>query len=191
MSGTRPIPGPAGWPIRASSTAWTWRTAKNEVATRLETEGRGQRTVNYRLRDWLVSRQRPWGCPIPMVRCDSCGLVPVKLEDLPVKLPDDLTFKGAGNPLDAHPSLEAHDLPRMRRRGVARDRYLRHLRRFVLVLRPLRRLRCRRRRCNREAADYWLPVDQYIGGIEHAILHLLYSRFVTRGLHKIGYTQGG
>src|SRR5690348_8530563 len=86
--------------------------AKNEIANRLEAAGRGKREVNYRLRDWLVSRQRPWGCPIPMIRCGKCGLVPVKESDLPVLLPDELQFKGAGNPLDTHPTWKHVECPR-------------------------------------------------------------------------------
>ena len=161
--------------------------AKNDVATRLEAEGRGTRTVNYRLRDWLVSRQRPWGCPIPMVRCDSCGLVPVKLEDLPVRLPDELTFKGAGNPLDSHPTWKHTTCPTCGKPAMREtdtcDTFVDSSWYFARFADPTAS-----DPVSKEAADYWLPVDQYIGGIEHAILHLLYSRFFTRGLHKLGYT---
>jgi leucyl-tRNA synthetase len=163
-------------------------TAKDKVASLIESEGRGARTVNYRLRDWLVSRQRPWGCPIPMVRCETCGLVPVKFEELPVKLPDDLTFKGAGNPLDSHPSWKHTSCPGCGGAAVREtdtcDTFVDSSWYFARFTDPNSG-----DPVNKDAADYWLPVDQYIGGIEHAILHLLYSRFVTRGLHKIGYTR--
>ena len=162
--------------------------AKNEVATRFEKEGRGTRTVNYRLRDWLVSRQRPWGCPIPMVRCADCGFVPVNDTDLPVRLPDDLTFKGAGNPLDAHPTWKHTACPECAKPAVREtdtcDTFVDSSWYFARFADPTAT-----DPVNREAVDYWLPVDQYIGGIEHAILHLLYSRFVMRGLRKLGYTK--
>ncbi len=162
-------------------------TAKNEVATRLEAAGSGEREVNYRLRDWLVSRQRPWGCPIPMVRCDSCGLVPVKLADLPVRLPDELIFKGAGNPLDSHPTWKHTICPTCGKPATREtdtcDTFVDSSWYFARFTDPTTS-----DPVSKEAADYWLPVDQYIGGIEHAILHLLYSRFFTRGLRKLGYT---
>jgi leucyl-tRNA synthetase len=162
-------------------------TAKDKVAGLLEMEGRGTRTVNYRLRDWLVSRQRPWGCPIPMVHCASCGLLPVKIEDLPVKLPDELTFKGVGNPLDAHPTWKNTECPEC---GGAATRETDTCDTFVDSSWYFARFTDPNASdpVDRDAARYWLPVDQYIGGIEHAILHLLYSRFFTRGLRKIGYT---
>jgi leucyl-tRNA synthetase len=162
--------------------------AKNEVANRLEADGRGKREVNYRLRDWLVSRQRPWGCPIPMIRCGKCGLIPVRESDLPVLLPDDLQFKGAGNPLDMHPTWKHVNCPQC---GGAAERETDTCDTFVDSAWYFARF------CNtaaegpvsRKAADTWLPVDQYIGGVEHAILHLLYARFFTRGLHRLGYTD--
>ncbi|MGD0866821.1 MAG: leucine--tRNA ligase [Rhizomicrobium sp.] len=162
--------------------------AKAEVAKRLEAAGRGQRTVNYRLRDWLVSRQRPWGCPIPMVHCGDCGVVPVKENDLPVKLPEDLVFNTAGNPLDRNAAWKNVPCPAC---GKPARRDTDTLDTFVDSSWYFARF------CNttadvpvdRAAADYWLPVDQYIGGIEHAILHLLYARFFTRGLKKLGYTS--
>ncbi len=162
-------------------------TAKDKVASLIEGEGRGQRTVNFRLRDWLVSRQRPWGCPIPMVRCESCGLVPVGLEELPVKLPDELTFKGAGNPLDSDPHWKHTHCPDCGGKAVREtdtcDTFVDSSWYFARFTDPTAS-----DPLNKAMADYWLPVDQYIGGIEHAILHLLYSRFFTRGLHKVGYT---
>jgi leucyl-tRNA synthetase len=163
-------------------------SAKNEVAKRLEAQGKAERTVHYRLRDWLVSRQRPWGCPIPMIRCGKCGLVPVKESDLPVLLPDELQFKGAGNPLDSHPTWKHVACPQC---DGAAERETDTCDTFVDSSWYFARF-CDTRAdgpVSRKAADYWLPVDQYIGGIEHAILHLLYARFFTRGLHRLGYTD--
>ncbi|HUJ03521.1 MAG TPA: leucine--tRNA ligase [Rhizomicrobium sp.] len=161
--------------------------AKNEVAKRIETQGTGERTVNYRLRDWLVSRQRPWGCPIPMIRCGKCGLQPVPEKDLPVLLPDNLEFKSSGNPLDSHPTWKHVKCPscggNAERETDTCDTFVDSSWYFARFADPNAK-----EPVNRKAADYWLPVDQYIGGIEHAILHLLYSRFFTRGLHKLGYT---
>jgi len=162
--------------------------AKTEIAKRLQAAGRGTPTVQYRLRDWLVSRQRPWGCPIPMIRCDACGYVPVKDSDLPVKLPDDLKFTTAGNPLVSHPTWKHVACPAC---GAAAERETDTCDTFVDSSWYFARFADTKSSApvNRKAADYWLPVDQYIGGIEHAILHLLYARFVTRGLHKLGYTS--
>jgi leucyl-tRNA synthetase len=163
-------------------------SAKAEVAKRLETQGNAERTVHYRLRDWLVSRQRPWGCPIPMIRCEKCGFVPVKESDLPVLLPDELTFEGAGNPLDTHPTWKHVNCPQCsgpaQRETDTCDTFVDSAWYFARF--------CDTRAegpVSRKAANYWLPVDQYIGGIEHAILHLLYARFFTRGLHRLGYTD--
>jgi len=159
-------------------------SAKRDVATRLEQQGIGERTVNYRLRDWLVSRQRPWGCPIPMVHCKSCGVVPAN--DLPVKLPDEIKFDTRGNPLDSDPHWKHTTCPACGEPAVrdtdTLDTFVDsswYFARFCdsHAVEPL----------NRDATDYWLPVDQYIGGIEHAILHLLYSRFFTRALKKLGH----
>jgi len=162
--------------------------AKAEIAKRIEAQGTGRRTVNYRLRDWLVSRQRPWGCPIPMIRCDKCGLQPVAEKDLPVLLPDNLEFKGAGNPLDSHPTWKHAKCPSCggsaQRETDTCDTFVDSSWYFARFADPKAK-----EPVNRAAVDYWLPVDQYIGGIEHAILHLLYSRFFTRGLHKLNYTS--
>ena len=162
--------------------------AKADVATRLAAAGKGTRTVHYRLRDWLVSRQRYWGCPIPMVHCATCGIVPVKESDLPVLLPEDVRFDVPGNPLDHHEGWKHIDCPSChgpaRRDTDTLDTFVDsswYFARFcdAHAAEPV----------SREAADYWLPVDQYIGGIEHAILHLLYARFFTRGLSKLGFTR--
>jgi len=162
--------------------------AKAEVAKRLEAAGKGERTVQYRLRDWLASRQRAWGCPIPIVHCAKCGVVPAKESDLPIKLPDDLDFSVHGNPLDHHPAWKHTSCPAC---GGKALRDTDTLDTFVDSSWYFARF-CDTNAegpVNPKALDYWLPVDQYIGGIEHAILHLLYARFFTRGLHKAGYTK--
>ncbi|HEY6577913.1 MAG TPA: leucine--tRNA ligase [Rhizomicrobium sp.] len=162
--------------------------AKAEASLRLEAAGRGQTVVQYRLRDWLVSRQRYWGCPIPMVHCEACGVLPVAEADLPVLLPADARFDGAGNPLDRHPSWKNASCPKCggpaRRDTDTLDTFVDsswYFARFcnTTAIQPV----------DPKAAQYWLPVDQYIGGIEHAILHLLYARFFTRGLRQLGYTE--
>jgi leucyl-tRNA synthetase len=162
--------------------------AKNEVSSRLEARGAGKRTVNYRLRDWLISRQRPWGCPIPMVHCAKCGVVPVAEKDLPVKLPDTINFSVHGNPLDHDPVWKFTKCPSC---GGDATRDTDTLDTFVDSSWYFARFCDSHAEApvNRDAVNYWLPVDQYIGGIEHAILHLLYSRFFVRAMKKIGYTN--
>jgi leucyl-tRNA synthetase len=162
--------------------------AKNEVCSRLEARGVGKRTVNYRLRDWLISRQRPWGCPIPMVHCAKCGVVPVAEKDLPVKLPDTINFSVHGNPLDHDPVWKFTKCPSC---GGDATRDTDTLDTFVDSSWYFARFCDSHAEApvNRDAVNYWLPVDQYIGGIEHAILHLLYSRFFVRAMKKIGYTN--
>ncbi|MBY0429905.1 MAG: leucine--tRNA ligase, partial [Rhodospirillales bacterium] len=160
--------------------------AKAAVADKLEAEGIGTRTINYRLRDWGVSRQRYWGCPIPVIHCEACGIVPVPERDLPVLLPEDVSFDKPGNPLDHHPTWSQTSCPQCgkpaRRETDTFDTFFEsswYFARFTSPQSP--------RGIEREAADYWLSVDQYIGGIEHAVLHLLYSRFFTRALRDCGY----
>jgi len=162
--------------------------AKDEVAKRLEAAGHGLRTINYRLRDWLVSRQRPWGCPIPMVHCPKCGVVPANQSDLPIELPADLAFNVKGNPLAAHPTWKHTVCPKC---GGAAVRDTDTLDTFVDSSWYFARF-CDTKAeepVNRAAVDYWLPVDQYIGGIEHAILHLLYARFFVRAMKQAGYLK--
>jgi len=162
--------------------------AKAEVARRLEADGRGARTVQYRLRDWLASRQRAWGCPIPMIHCAKCGVVPAPESDLPIRLPDDLDFSVKGNPLDAHPTFKHTTCPVCGGKAVREtdtlDTFVDSSWYFARFADPTAA-----DPVNRAAVNYWLPVDQYIGGIEHAILHLLYARFFTRGMRATGWVE--
>ncbi len=160
--------------------------AKAEIAARLEAADAGGPEVNYRLRDWGVSRQRYWGCPIPVIHCARCGVVPVPAADLPVVLPEDVTFDRPGNPLDHHPNWKHVSCPKC---GAAAKRETDTFDTFFELSWYFARF-CAPRpdiAFTRKAVDYWLPVDQYIGGIEHAVLHLLYSRFFTRALKRCGY----
>jgi leucyl-tRNA synthetase len=160
--------------------------AKRAVIARLEKIGAGKGTTTYRLRDWGVSRQRYWGCPIPMIHCQACGIVPVSDKDLPVTLPDDVDFDFAGNLLDHHPTWKHVACPKCakpaRRETDTMDTFVDSAWYFARFADPTAA-----GPTNREAVDYWLPVDRYIGGVEHAILHLLYARFFTRAMHKAGY----
>ncbi len=166
--------------------------AKEEVARRLEKETRGnrpaaQRQVNFRLRDWGISRQRYWGCPIPIIHCETCGIVPVPDKDLPVTLPEDVTFDRPGNPLDHHRTWKHVTCPqcggKATRETDTMDTFVDsswYFERFTdpwITTAPT----------DLPMVDAWMPVDQYIGGIEHAILHLLYSRFFTRAMKATGH----
>ncbi|HEV2746813.1 MAG TPA: leucine--tRNA ligase [Allosphingosinicella sp.] len=159
--------------------------AQAEVIRRAETEGWGEGTVVWRLRDWGVSRQRYWGTPIPILHCDACGAVPVPRDQLPVVLPEDVSFDVPGNPLGHHPAWSLSPCPRCgaeaRRETDTLDTFVNSSWYFIrFASQPADRP------FDRGVAESWLPVDQYIGGVEHAILHLLYARFWTRALRRIG-----
>jgi leucyl-tRNA synthetase len=160
--------------------------AKDAVALRLESDGTGVREINFRLRDWGVSRQRYWGCPIPVIDCTDCGTVPVPAHDLPVELPEDIDFDAPGNPLDRHPSWKHTTCPDCGKPALREtdtlDTFVESSWYFARFCSPRAE-----EPLDPAAVDYWLPVDQYIGGIEHAILHLLYSRFFTLALKQCGY----
>ena len=150
----------------------------------------GSGETTYRLRDWGVSRQRYWGCPIPIIHCGDCGPVPVPEKDLPVTLPEDVDFAGSGNPLSRHPSWKHTSCPKCGKAAAREqdtfDTFFESSWYFLRYADP-----ASDDGVNGEAAAYWLPVDQYIGGVEHAVLHLLYSRFFTRALSKVGYLDLG
>jgi leucyl-tRNA synthetase len=160
--------------------------AKKRSIARLAELGCGTGVVNWRLRDWGVSRQRYWGCPIPIIHCDACGAVPVPDADLPVVLPEDVTFDKPGNPLDHHPTWNHVACPACgaaaRRETDTFDTFVDSSWYFARFTAPQSAVAI-----DRAAADTWLPVDQYIGGVEHAILHLLYARYFTRALEKTGH----
>ena len=159
--------------------------AKAEAISRIEAAGQGQGATVYRLRDWGVSRQRYWGCPIPIIHCGTCGPVGVPESQLPVKLPEDVTFDVPGNPLDRHPTWKHVACPQCgadaRRETDTLDTFVDSSWYFARFTDPTAD-----EPIDKAAADHWLPVDQYIGGVEHAVLHLLYARFISRALTDAG-----
>lgn len=160
--------------------------ARRKAIDELESRAIGQGQITFRLRDWSVSRQRYWGCPIPIIYCDACGTVPVPEQDLPVKLPMDVTFDQTGNPLDYHPTWKRTNCPscgeKATRETDTLDTFFESSWYFLRFCdntsdQPI----------DKVAAQRWMSVDAYIGGIEHAVLHLLYSRFFTKALRDCGY----
>ena len=164
----------------------TGEAAISAAIAHCQANGIGHGVTKYRLRDWGISRQRYWGCPIPVVHCESCGVVPEKKENLPVKLPDDVTFDVPGNPLDRHPTWRNCSCPSCgapaRRETDTMDTFVDSSWYYARFTAPNAATPT-----DIDEADYWMNVDQYIGGVEHAILHLLYSRFFARAMVKCGH----
>jgi leucyl-tRNA synthetase len=167
------------------------RQAMEQISDLLEEKGVGKRTVSFRLRDWGISRQRYWGTPIPMIHCPHCGMVPVPEEDLPIVLPENTDLLDGGrSPLPTLEIFRQTDCPQCgsseaRRDTDTMDTFVESSWYFERYCSP----HCDTAMFEREAVDYWMPVDQYIGGVEHAILHLLYSRYFTRVLNDIGLVK--
>jgi len=163
--------------------------AVSAISEMFEKEGIGSREVNYKLRNWGVSRQRYWGAPIPFVHCPECGLVPEKIENLPITLPEDVEITGEGNPLESHTEWISCQCPvcgaDAKRETDTLDTFVQSSwYQFRYTVEPSK---WEEVGIDREDSSYWMPVDQYIGGIEHAILHLLYARFFTKVLRDLGY----
>lgn len=166
--------------------------AREKITEFFEKNALGQRVTNYKIRDWGVSRQRYWGAPIPMVRCEKCGIVPQNLANLPITLPDDIEITGEGNPLQMHPSWKNCLCPKC---GKSAQKECDTLDTFFESSWYYARFASDEKSWQSVALDkksmqYWLNVDQYIGGIEHAILHLLYARFFQKALRDLGYLSG-
>ena len=162
-------------------------SAKKAAIKKMEELKRGHAVTNYRLRDWGISRQRYWGCPVPMIHCTACGIVPVPDKDLPVVLPKDINYDAPGNPLDRHPTWKHTTCPKCNAKAVREtdtcDTFFESSWYFLRYLDPKNEGEA----FSSNASKYWMPVDQYIGGVEHAVLHLLYSRFFMRALRDCGY----
>lgn len=160
--------------------------AKEAAQKHLTEQNSGKKITNYRLRDWGISRQRYWGCPIPIIHCEKCGSVPVPLKDLPVQLPEDVEFLGTGNPLDKHPTWKHVNCPICNANALREtdtfDTFFESSWYFIRYCSPNNKEKF----ASKEDVDYWLPVDQYIGGIEHAAMHLLYARFFVKAMKKCG-----
>ena len=191
-----PVENTAFVPPKTEKVQWLNHFAGLDIATGQEAidatiafaeqQGWGEGVTKFRLRDWGLSRQRYWGCPIPVVHCDSCGVVPEKKENLPVELPDDVTFDKPGNPLDRHPTWRDCACPACgapaKRETDTMDTFVDSSWYFARFTAPHAATPT-----DLTEAGYWMNVDQYIGGIEHAILHLLYSRFFARAMHITGH----
>ena len=196
LDGGKPVENEAFVPPKSEKVKYVARIAGDEVMTGeqavdaaiayCESIGVGTGVTKYRLRDWGISRQRFWGCPIPVVHCESCGVVPEKKENLPIELPDDVSFDKPGNPLERHPTWRDCDCPACgkpaRRETDTMDTFVDSSWYYARFTSPHAKTPT-----DPVEVDYWMNVDQYIGGIEHAILHLLYSRFFARAMHICGH----
>jgi len=199
LSGDHTLPengGEAFVPLKSEKVRWTkafnWEDeatgehAINAAIDHCESRGIGEGVTKFRLRDWGLSRQRYWGCPIPVVHCETCGVVPEKKENLPIRLPEDVSFDTPGNPLDRHPTWRNCACPSCGGAGLREtdtmDTFVDSSWYFARFTAPHASTPT-----DLAEADYWMNVDQYIGGVEHAILHLLYSRFFARAMHKTGH----
>ncbi len=195
IEGKSPFPDAAfeGKGIMVDSGSYSGLTSEegfDKIAEYLESRSQGKRTIHYRLRDWLISRQRYWGAPIPMIHCGNCGIVPVPEEDLPVLLPEDVDFrpKGEGkSPLARNEDFVAVPCPSCGKRAMrdtdTMDTFVDSSWYYLRYLSP----NDTEKPFDKALVDTWLPVDQYVGGVEHAILHLMYSRFITKFLQSKGY----
>ncbi|PAF43558.1 leucine--tRNA ligase [Helicobacter sp. 11S02596-1] len=165
--------------------------ARNKIIDYFEKSGLGKAVINYRLKDWGISRQRYWGAPIPLVHCAHCGLVPEDEANLPVSLPEDVVIDGEGNPLDKHPVWKHCQCPKCggnaRRETDTMDTFVESSWYFLRYTTP--KDLWEEKAFDEESLAYWMDVDEYIGGIEHAILHLLYARFFTKALRDLGYVH--
>jgi leucyl-tRNA synthetase len=196
LDDTSPVKDEAFVPPKSEKVKWLNHFADLDIATGQEAIDKtidyaeenkwGKSVTNFRLRDWGLSRQRYWGCPIPVVHCEMCGVVPEKKENLPISLPDDVTFDIPGNPLDRHPTWRKCHCPvcgwEALRETDTMDTFVDSSWYFVRFTSPEAKSPT-----SKEDVSYWMNVDQYIGGVEHAILHLLYSRFFARAMHITGH----
>jgi leucyl-tRNA synthetase len=172
-------------------TGMTSKKAQKSIIYDFEQNGLGKKVINFKLRDWGISRQRYWGAPIPMIHCNKCGLVPEAIENLPVALPEDVEINGEGNPLDSHPTWKHTKCPICKGDAVREtdtmDTFFQSSWYFMRYTTD--KSMWEEKIFDKKSSDYWMNVDQYVGGIEHAILHLLYSRFFTKVLRDMGYSS--
>jgi leucyl-tRNA synthetase len=186
--GTRALDGDGYIVNSGFLTGLTTKAAKSAAIAKLESIGAGKGVVNWRLRDWGISRQRYWGCPIPVIHCEACGPQPAPRDSLPIRLPADVTFDRPGNPLDHHPTWKHTLCPACGKPATREtdtfDTFIDSSWYFARFTAPHATTPT-----DLAAANHWLPVDQYVGGIEHAILHLLYARFFTRAMRQTGHLE--